>query len=299
MLADEMRRSCGGGAIRGGVVYPNALRVRIVEFVARCLPAWAEHPLRPPGDSERLLCDQLCSHLNSEARRVFDIVQFTPETPDDSASGRSLDIGVKPIGVDSQMSVDGRLYSQFDVVLPIECKRLPTPKGPRRDEREYVISRGGRTVGGIQRFKYGLHGASHKLAVMIGFIQSETATHWLRAVNEWIHEEALRDSSWTGERVIECFALPNDAFRDDGLAPLSFEGLAARVARLVSIHRRVDHDASIEIQHMWISVNSAAETRSALSSTSTAATPPSPARRRRASVRPASLPKVRRAATGK
>jgi hypothetical protein len=42
----------------------------------------------------------------------------------------------------------------FDPIMPIECKRLPTPKAKDRDEREYVITEGA-TAGGIQRFKLG------------------------------------------------------------------------------------------------------------------------------------------------
>ena len=81
-----------------------------------------------------------------------------------------LDISVQPCG--RLILVEGRRYTQFDTLLPIECKRLPMPipGDRRRDEREYVTSGSG-TTGGIQRFKLGAHGSSHSLGVMIGYIQ--------------------------------------------------------------------------------------------------------------------------------
>ena len=45
--------------------------------------------------------------------------------------------------------VEGRRHTDFDSLMPIECKRLPTPKGDDRDEREYVFSEHTST-GGIQ-----------------------------------------------------------------------------------------------------------------------------------------------------
>jgi len=34
--------------------------------------------------------------------------------------------------------IEGRCHIDFDPLLPIECKRLPTPRGKDSDEREYV-----------------------------------------------------------------------------------------------------------------------------------------------------------------
>jgi hypothetical protein len=70
---------------------------------------------------------------------------------------------------DATVWIEGRSYVDFDTLLPIERKRLPTPKDKDRDEREYVIEGQG-TTGGMQRFKAGLHGAKHTMAAMIGSI---------------------------------------------------------------------------------------------------------------------------------
>jgi len=66
----------------------------------------------------------------------------------------------------------------------MECKRLPTPAGSGRDEKEYVITKPGST-GGIQRFKAGNHGAGHTLGAMIGYVQEGTVSAWDSRVAQW------------------------------------------------------------------------------------------------------------------
>src|SRR3546814_1117379 len=66
--------------------------------------------------------------------------------------------------------IEGRQYTEYQTLLPIECKRLPTSTGTDRDEREYLYSRFS-TTGGVQRFKAGHHAASHARAAMIGYVQ--------------------------------------------------------------------------------------------------------------------------------
>ena len=82
--------------------------------------------------------------------------------------------------------IGGRRHSQFQALFPIECKRLPTPKGKDRDEREYVFTKEG-TTGGMQRFKFGHHGSTHNFAAIIGYMQERDFTHWLTEINGWIH----------------------------------------------------------------------------------------------------------------
>jgi hypothetical protein len=239
MLADSLDRPVGVGALAKGVLLPGTFLLRIIDFVADQLPLWLRHPHRPSAESERVLSDQLCSHLNSAARDSFDFIQFSAEVPDSVHHGRSLDVAAKPSGVEAVITIEGKRYTQFDVLLPIECKRLPTPRDGGRDEREYVTTDGGRTTGGIQRFKLGAHGSAHDLAAMIGFIQDGEAEHWCTQINQWLAEEAKRDHEWS----------------DEQLTPASVRASMTVVYRLRSRHRRRSGLPPIELQHLWVLVS--------------------------------------------
>ncbi len=233
LLADTAARSPGQGRLAPGVHAPGTLLLQLVDFIADQLPRWRDHPDRRPVHSERELTDQLSSYLNSAARESLDLVQFLTEVPDSAQRGRFLDIAIKPAG--APIVVTGRRYTLFDVLLPIECKRLPTPKG--RDEREYVIGGELGSAGGIQRFKLGAHAAAHPMAVMIAYIQEGEAPQWLARVNRWISEIGEVDASWAGERL--------EAME------------VSAVHRLRSLHRRQARgSASIELRHLWIALAS-------------------------------------------
>src|SRR3546814_5118302 len=81
--------------------------------------------------------------------------------------------------------IEGRQYTEYQTLLPIECKRLPTPTGTDRDEREYLYSRFS-TTGGVQRFKAGHHAASHARAAMIGYVQGRDIPAWSVQLDRWI-----------------------------------------------------------------------------------------------------------------
>jgi hypothetical protein len=191
-----------------------------------------------PCSRSAQLNDQLSSYLNSAARQLpLDAIQFCDRGPRQRLQrGRTVDIAaIRPIG--APIVVDRPpLHPEFDVILPIECKRLPTPAD--RDEREYVFSGDDtRSGGGIQRFKQGAHGRAHTMAVMIGYIQDGPASQWLARVNHWIAELELVDPTWTAERL--------------AMVATSEAG----VCELRSLHRRPVRDgAQIELRHLWVTL---------------------------------------------
>jgi hypothetical protein len=89
----------------------------------------------------------------------------------------------------------------------IEAKRLPTPKGKNRDEREYVIvsqeKENGKKKfkgnGGIQRFKEGAHAPKLSYSIMIGYIQENNAEYWFEKINDWINKLTITDSVFWNE----------------------------------------------------------------------------------------------------
>lgn len=233
MLADSPARSPSSGALSPGIHRPGTFLHQLIEFVAEHLPGWRDDPDRPQLRSEREMTAQLSMYLNSVARSGLDVVQFQIETPDDVQHGRSIDLTALPSG--QPLYVAGRRYTKFQVLLPIECKRLPTPEDPRRDPREYVTT-GEFARGGIQRFKLGFHGATHSIAVIIGYIQAENAETWVRRINEWIAELARVDTSWAGEM-------------------LTVDTTTGVVHRARSLHSRgAAGRSAIELQHLWIEI---------------------------------------------
>ncbi|MBK8260534.1 MAG: hypothetical protein IPK80_04250 [Nannocystis sp.] len=234
MLADTPTSTPGVGALRPGVHRPGAFLRGIIDFIAAHLPSWRDDPERPAAASERELTAQLAASLNAAARAHLDIIHFQTERPDPARPSRTIDLAAQPSA--QPIYVAGRRFTKFDLLLPIECKRLPTPSGGRRDPREYVTT-GARPGGGIQRFKLGLHGSAHTHAILIAYIQSDDPARWLPQINAWIAEAAAADPAWTGEE----------------LAP---EPAAAPVFRARSSHSRPAPAAAIEISHLWIRLKS-------------------------------------------
>ena len=227
------------GKLEPEVHLPGTARYALLDFIADELPRWRDHPERKPETSETALTGQLCDHLNSAARTSagWSRVQFRTEVRDEVRPGRVIDLAPKPCA--AVLIIEGRRHTQFDTLLPIECKRLPTPKEKDRDEREYVVTATGST-GGIQRFKFGHHGAGHRVAAMIAYVQERTFSHWLTQVNIWIGDlSSQTDSAWSAS---------------DGLKPLK-DNPTAGLCTLHSQHQREGGLEEIDLQHLWIRMN--------------------------------------------
>jgi hypothetical protein len=238
MLANLPHRPGQFGKLSPEVHLPATSLMAILDFVAEQLPAWRDRPGRPQEQSETALTAQLSAHLNSVARhsKGWDVLQFRTEVPDERQKGRRVDLAPTPCG--ATLCVEGRSYNDFDTLLPIECKRLPTPKDRDRDEREYVIHRAGST-GGVQRFKEGHHGAAHRLGAMIGYVQEGTTKAWADRVAAWITDLAQSGvAGWSADDLLQ-------AERHDD---------ASRMATFRSSHRRKKGLPGIELKHIWISM---------------------------------------------
>jgi len=218
---------------------PGTARYELLDFIAAEILCWRDHPDRKQETSETALTDQLCDHLNSAARAAigWSWVQFRTEVRDETRRKRTIDLAPKPCGV--IVNIEGRRHTQFNMLMPIECKRLPTPKEKDRDEREYVVTSTG-TTGGIQRFKFGHHGASHSIGAMIAYVQEKTFPHWLPQVNGWIRDLSdANDSGWSSA---------------DRLKRLT-DDPAAGLCTLVSRHHRKGALTVFELRHLWIKMN--------------------------------------------
>lgn len=236
MLADQGAMCTPVGELGTGILLAGEWLTSLVDFIGRALPGWRDDPARPRVTGETALTAQLCARLNGLSRHTpgWDFLQFKREEPDESDARRSIDLAVAPAG--TIIWIEGREYTEYRTLLPIECKRLPTPSGPDRDEREYLISRFSST-GGIQRFKAGHHGAAHLRAAMIGYVQEHDIGHWHTQLDEWIE------------------GIVHDAMTDwslaDKLALIAYDR-SKRSALLQSKHIRRGGSEPIQLDHMWI-----------------------------------------------
>jgi hypothetical protein len=238
MLAAGSNATAMVGTLSGGVQKPGTFRRELIAFIAGQLPLWRNRAERKPEVSETLLNTQLCAHLNSATRHEsgWDILQFRVEEADEVCRGRKTDLVAAPAG--TAIIIEGRRHIDFDSLMPIECKRLPTPIGNDRDEMEYVFTRRG-TTGGIQRFKHGLHGAAHTIAAMIGYIQDKDGAFWNVRVAEWIGSLIGVVPAWSKNDLL--LLLGRDA--------------AQGMTTLTSTHNRPSSLQAIELQHLWIEMS--------------------------------------------
>lgn len=243
MLADEGGNTAHAGALGEGVHQPREWLSSLIRFIAAALPAWRDDPTREAVSGETRLTAQLCARLNSLSRHSpgWDVLQFRREEPDEGDSRRSIDLVAAPSG--ETILIAGRVYTEYQVLMPIECKRLPTPEGHERDEREYLVSRFS-TTGGVHRFKEGHHASAHDRAAMIGYIQANDVAHWNDQVGVWVDALAAESvEGWTGE---DRFTLVED-------------DRVQRRGSLYSNHARKRGLAPIRIDHLWIEMSPAAE----------------------------------------
>jgi hypothetical protein len=239
MLANFPHTTAQSGFLNRDVHLPAASLYALIEFITHELPRWRDRSDRKAETAETSLTSQLCAHLNSAARHStgWDFLQFRVEEPDEQHKGRKIDLASAPC--DATVWIEGRRHTDFDTLLPIECKRLPTPKDKDRDEWEYVINRHAST-GGIQRFKAGHHGSTHRLAAMIAYVQEETPMFWDKRIAEWIKELiGSGQPGWSAEDFLH----------------LEHNDEAQRMTVFRSSHTREGDLGAIELRHLWLEMN--------------------------------------------
>ena len=238
MLADKLSPEQSVGSVAINIHKSQEFLTELLSFIEKQLPIWKSRADRRDVTAETVLTSQLCAHLNSAARLSdgWDVLQFRVEETDEVQTSRKIDLISSPIGC--AIIIDGRTYSDFDSLIPIECKRLPTPTDSRRDKREYVISDVS-TTGGIQRFKNGNHAAAHNYCAMIGYIQDKDAKYWRDTISDWI-DEIIKKSipGWT----------TNDHLK------LISDNTTLGQSTLESVHTRKDVLEPIQVRHLWISM---------------------------------------------
>lgn len=233
MLADEIADG-PSGTLTPTLHKPSAWLDTLIDFIYSQLAIWRDDPTRPTESAETRLTAQLCQFLNSATRTAgLDSVVFQAEVPDPAVAGRTLDLVPGPCGC--VIWIDGRRHALYDPIIPIECKRLPTPSGGKRERREYLHTQK-RTTGGMQRFKSGVHGSGHAIGVMIGYVQEPTLSGWLARINRWVHVLARAEiAGWSH----------TDTLGGGSQDP------ARRTSRHLSVNTRTGA-SPITLHHLWI-----------------------------------------------
>jgi len=236
VLADDSEVGQPTGAFDPDLHLPGEWLDRLMGFIGAALPGWRDDPARPARMSETGLTAQLCARLASLTRRTpgWDFIQFRREEPDETDARRAIDLAVAPAG--AVIWIEGRAHTEYETLLPIECKRLPTPTGADRDAREYLYSAFSST-GGVQRFKAGHHGAARDRAAMIGYVQDRDILSWADQISRWVDElEAGAIEGWSAADKLT----------------LSRHDAAARAAFLRSTHVRRGGLSTIRLDHLWV-----------------------------------------------
>lgn len=237
MIADEQPQHPFVGTPDATLLDADAFHEAIVTFIEQELPVWRDRHKSRRVNDEANLNQTLCVHLNSASRRqCFDAVQFLQEPLQDAS--RRADIGVMPLGT---IMVEGRCYEDYEQLLPIECKRLPTPRDKKRSDCEYVHGTPGHRTGAIERFKHLLHGPANDRAMIIGYVQSESFDHWLTTINTRLTQfaaDGADEGLWSPVEILTAAEL---AGRGD-------------LQRLKSTHVRTDSTA-VHLRHLWLSMN--------------------------------------------
>lgn len=201
----------------------------VVEFLRTHTPQFAESVLKTGIANENGLNGRLARFISNAAEQeIFFAVR---ESMEDETRGSSpaADIGIR-LKVDD-IGTDPPLITVF------EGKRLSTGLGLKR-RREYVVGheKGGKHIkcGGMERFKFSIHGGKLNHAGMIGYLQEGTPKEWRENVNAWIHDLCSHPSS--------------PAWLDlEQLTPLITKG---RITECSSIVCR--NSSSLHLTHLWI-----------------------------------------------
>jgi len=238
MIADTELSILASGLLRQNLFPPATSLQKILDFVASQLPLWRDRHDRPFAEAEDELTDQLCAHLLSASRHHgFDFLQFRRETRDKVKGSRKHDLVIAPNS--AVIEVEGRRHTEFDILFPLECKRLPTPAGRDRDEREYVFS-SKKSTGGVQRFKAGHHASDHRVAGMIAYVQQSDIASWSSRVTDWI-DGLLQDrvAGWTStDHLVE-----------------TLQDTRLRIGQFRSTHGREKKLEPITLHHFWIELD--------------------------------------------
>jgi hypothetical protein len=218
----------------------------------RYLPGMSDGSIKRKGEKE--LAVSLCKRLKALADDKEVLFTFFNEDPDIQRKSRTDDMSVLPSVGMAFLKVGAHYYDCADQLYIIEAKRLPAPSraGQGDRSREYVVSDWDSRnspkksrIGGIERFKEGLHGGAFVRSAMVAFIQRETPDLWLAKVNSWIDELVVNP--------IPCHKARWS--KDDLLLRVESQSAVNGLSEFWSKHLRSSGASYITLRHYWLMLN--------------------------------------------
>lgn len=203
---------------------PNDLYLLLCQFIHGVINGFTYNGTSNAEDDITLA---MSYYLDSESELSLHIFKFINQA-------NRADIGV----------YIGRQYDSNNIkkLCWIEAKRLPTPNNVNRDEREYVFVDHSQNQyegnGGIERFKLNKHGEGLPVAIMFGYVQSNTFEYWEEKVNQWLQTYSSMVPSYSNEKLVR---------------------IGPNANRFQSIHLRIEYKNmqqinDITIYHFWIAI---------------------------------------------
>ncbi|MFA6150520.1 MAG: hypothetical protein WC716_04300 [Chitinophagaceae bacterium] len=192
-------------------------------------------------ENENAITNRLCKSLNARKPSEYPFY-FHHQNLENEKENTSTDFAV--FGTYAYAVENDIEDTDSPSLIKFEAKRLNS-KLPSIREKEYVCGEylDGKCIknsGGIERFKNGRHGQDVVNAAIIGYIQTDTPTHWFAKVNEWIQEQIKNPSdsklSWKKKDILK---LNNQKENSSNFS---------------SISHRVFGD-EILLQHFWIDIS--------------------------------------------
>lgn len=197
------------------VLEPNNLVENLIAFIEEQLPNFTRSnefvDIVVKKKNEDQHSTAFCVFMTNRCNSVFCFQRENAQK-----GSRTIDIGV---------------YSGSTLIYTIEAKLLPTPKGPKRNEHEYVHGKGA----GIQRFKDEAHGLDNEDNLLnesglIAYLKKNNFEYWFIKINQWI-----ADAKWGEDEKLEIVGINS-------------------IATLKSMHLR-RNKSKISLYHFWVYVN--------------------------------------------
>ncbi len=205
----------------------------IVELIVLSLPLFAESAQQEKINNENGLNRRLARFITNVADKIGIPFFAQPESMEDETRGNSpaTDIGI-------HLKIED-IATDPPKVTVFEGKRLTSTLGRER-RQEYVIGHenNGEHIpcGGIERFKYTIHGREFTHAGMIGYLQEETPEIWREKINTWISALCSHsfEPAWSEQ---------------EQLIPPVTDG---RVTKCTSVVQR--SESKLHLTHLWVNL---------------------------------------------
>lgn len=190
----------------------------IINFLEKKLPHFISD-MQETIHQEDDISQECCIFLNREARNKQFLFHFQHKYINQRTSS---DFSI----------ISAERFASKEPIFVIEAKRLPTPGSGRK--HEYVKGK----LGGIERFKRGLHAPNLYHSAMIGYVQKETCDYWYTQITLWIQDLITNNIDST--------------IKWENADLLKFEKKIKNIQKYKAVHSRTNRKTDITLNHYLV-----------------------------------------------